>query len=134
MQQTTTKMHFITYNFKRQLNFTNIFNATADFATVWPNSKFGVECLTMLIFYHARLSFDFVPPFWCELELKNYSRRDILWQRKQYSAGQFRPLWIWFTHSSPERRKWYFMKNIMCWWWIIPKITKLVPYFIKNTG
>ena len=35
----TIKMHFITSNFKRQLNFTNIFNATVDFATVWPTSN-----------------------------------------------------------------------------------------------
>jgi len=39
MQDATTtflpkKENFITFNFKRQLNFTNIFNATADFATV----------------------------------------------------------------------------------------------------
>ena len=53
-------MHFITFNFKQQLNFTNMFNET----------KFMVECLTVLIFYHARPSFDFVPPFWRELELK----------------------------------------------------------------
>jgi len=59
----TTKMHFITFNFKRQLHFTNIFNATVDFATVRPTSKFVVECLTLLSFCHARLSFDFVPPF-----------------------------------------------------------------------
>jgi len=35
----TTKMLFRTFNVKRQLNFTNIFNATVDFATVWPTSK-----------------------------------------------------------------------------------------------
>jgi len=28
----TTKMHFITFNFKRQLNFTKILNVTAHFA------------------------------------------------------------------------------------------------------
>jgi len=33
----------------------------------------------------------------------------------------------WFTHSSPELRKRHFMKNVM-YWWIIPKITKLVLY------
>jgi len=60
---------------------------------------------------------------WCKLELKNHSRKDILWQRKKYSEGQFRPLWIWFTHSSPEPRIWHFMKNIICWW-MIPKIIK----------
>ena len=68
-------MHFITFNFKRELNFTNIFNAMVDFATVWPTSKCTVECSTVLIFYHTRLSFDFVPPFWCKLELKKHSRR-----------------------------------------------------------
>jgi len=68
-------MHFI--NFKRQLNFTNIFNAAVDFATVWPTSKFVVEC-SVLIFYHAGPSFDFVPSFWCALELKKHSCRDIL--------------------------------------------------------
>ena len=128
----TTKMHFITFTFKRQLNFTNIFNATVDFASVWPTSQFVVECLTVLIFYDTRLSFDFVPPFWCELELKKHSRRDILWQWKQHLESQFRPLWIWFTHGSPEPRKWHFMKNITCWW-IIPKIAKLILYF-KNIG
>jgi len=76
----TTKMHFITFNSKRQLNFTNIFNATVDFATVWPTSKFVVECLAVPVFYHTRLPFDFVPPFLCELELKKHSRRHILWQ------------------------------------------------------
>jgi len=30
----TAKMLFLTFNFKRQLNITNIFNATVDFATV----------------------------------------------------------------------------------------------------
>ena len=59
----TIKMHFITSNFKRQLNFTNCFN----------------ECLAVPIFCHARLPFDFVPPFWCELERKKHFRRDILW-------------------------------------------------------
>jgi len=34
-------------------------------------------------------------------------------------------LWIWFTYSSPESRKWHFMKNTTCSW-TIPKITKLV--------
>jgi len=34
----TLKMHFITFHFKRQLDFTNIFNATVYFATVWPSS------------------------------------------------------------------------------------------------
>jgi len=37
------------FNFKQQLNSTNIFNATVDFAIVWPTSKFVVECLTELI-------------------------------------------------------------------------------------
>jgi len=64
----------------------------------------------------------------CELELQKHSRKDILWQWKQYSESQFRPMWIWVTHSSPEPRKWHFMKSIMCWW-IIPKIPKLVLYF-----
>ena len=59
----TTKMHFITFNFERQLNFTNIFNATVDFAIVWPTSKVLVECLTGVISYHNELSFDFVPLF-----------------------------------------------------------------------
>jgi len=68
------------FNFKWKLNFTNFFNATIDFVTVWPTSKFVVECLTVLIFDHARLSLDFVSSFWCELELKNHSRKDILWQ------------------------------------------------------
>ena len=57
-----------------------------------------------------------VPLFWRELELKNHSRRDILRQWKQYLESQFRSLWIWFTHSSSEPRKWHFMKNIVCWW------------------
>ena len=117
------------FNFKWKLNFTNIFNATVDFVTVWPTSKFVVECLRVLIFYHARLSFHFLSSFWCELELKKHSRKDILWQWRQYSESQFRPMWIWFTHISPEPRKWHFMKSIMCWW-IIPKIAKLVPYLI----
>jgi len=56
-------MHFITFNFKRQLNCTNIVNATVDFATVGPTSKFVIKFLTVLTFYQARLSFDFVPPF-----------------------------------------------------------------------
>jgi len=85
--------------------FTNIFNATVDFSTVWPTSKFVVECLTVLSFYHARLSFDFVPPFWCELELKNHSRRDILWQRKQYSESQFRLLWIYDSRTVHQNRE-----------------------------
>ena len=55
----TTKMHFVTFNFKRQLNFTNIY-VTVDFGTVWPTSKFVDECLTVQISYHARISFDFV--------------------------------------------------------------------------
>ena len=42
-----------------------------------------------------------------------------------YSNSQFRPMWIWFTHSSPQPRKCIFMKNITCWW-IISVITKLV--------
>jgi len=75
-----TKLHFIRFNFKRQLNFTNLFNVTVDFVTVWPTSNDVVECLTVLILCHVRLSFDFVPPVWCELELKNQSRRDVLWQ------------------------------------------------------
>jgi len=41
------------------LYFTNIY-VTVDFATVWPTSKFVDECLTVLISYHARISFDFV--------------------------------------------------------------------------
>jgi len=49
----------------------------------------------------------------------------ILWQRKQYSKSQTRQLWVWFTQSWPEPRKWHFIKNITCSW-IIPKITKLV--------
>jgi len=60
------------------LNFANIFNATVDFATVRPTSKFVVECLTVLILFHVRLYFDFVSPVWCELVLKNLSRRDIV--------------------------------------------------------
>ena len=74
------------------------------------------RCSTVPIFYDAGLFFDFVPLFWRELELKKHSRRYILWQRKQYLESQFRSLWIWFTHSSPEPRKWHFMKNIMFWW------------------
>jgi len=30
----TTKMHFLTFRFKRQLNFTNIINAAIDLLTV----------------------------------------------------------------------------------------------------
>jgi len=49
-------MHFITSNFKRQLNSTNNVKAMVDFATVWRTSKFVVECLTVVISYHPRLS------------------------------------------------------------------------------
>ena len=59
----TAKMHFITFSSKRQLNLTNIFNATVDFATVWLTSKLVIECLAAPVFYHTRLPFDFVPPF-----------------------------------------------------------------------
>jgi len=58
------KTHFKTFNFKRLLHFINIFNASVDFAAVWPTSKFVAECLTVLILYHPRLSFDFMPLFW----------------------------------------------------------------------
>jgi len=53
----TTKMHFMTFNFQLQLNFTNNFNATVGFATVWPTSKFVVWCLTVLILQY--IIFDF---------------------------------------------------------------------------
>ena len=115
----TTKMHFITFNFKWQLNFTNNFNATVDFATVWPTLKFMAECLTVLTAYHPRVFFNFVPLFWCELEVKNHSH-------------QFR----YENNLCPVHQnqlKWRFMKNIMCWW-IILQITELVLLFIKNIG
>ena len=76
MQQTTTT--FVPQKCISQhlvwaaIEFHKHFNAMFDFANVWPTSKFVVECLTVLIFYYARISFDFVPPFWCELELKNH--------------------------------------------------------------
>ena len=63
----------------------NTFNATFDFATIWPTWKFAVECLTVLISYHPRPPFNFEPSFSCELELKNHSRKDIFWQRDQYN-------------------------------------------------
>jgi len=56
-------MHFITFNYKRQFNFTNNLNATVDVPTVWPTSKLVVEYVTELISYHPRLSFDFVSLF-----------------------------------------------------------------------
>jgi len=53
IQQTTTKSSilqiFLTFNFRRQLNFTNIFNATVDFAAVRPASKLVLKCWSMLI-------------------------------------------------------------------------------------
>jgi len=198
MQPTTTtflqhKCISSTLNFKRQLNFANIFKATVDFANVWPTSKLVVECLTVLILFHVRLYFDFVSPVWCELELKktlsqrycgNGSKiRKASWDGCGYDSRTARPVatglhsgavppqifcvpqiccaqknlfWTYNknknlaplkciltlqtikpgygrVHSSPEPRKWHFMKNITRWW-IIPKITRLVPYFIKNIG
>jgi len=96
------------------LHSTNIFNAIVDSATVWPTSKFVLECLAVLISYRPRLSFHFVPSYWYELELKKQTRRDIWRQQKQYLKSQFGQLWVWFTHDSPELRKWHFMKNITC--------------------
>ena len=126
-------MHFIAFNFKWQLNHINIFNATVDFATVkakfeicgWAFDSANLMSCSIILWFRA-----FV---WCKLERKNHSCRDILWQRKQYLEGQFRPLWIWFMQSSSEPRKWHFMKNIICWW-MIPKVKKLVLCFIKNIG
>ena len=74
----TTNIHFLTFNFKRQLNFMNILNVTFDLATIWPTSDLMVECLTVLISYHPWLSFNLVPLFWCELELKRHSCRNIV--------------------------------------------------------
>jgi len=47
----------------------------------------------LLILYHPRFSFDFVPSFWCELELKKHSCREMLRQQKHCSKRQFRQLW-----------------------------------------
>jgi len=124
-------MHFITFKFKRQLNFTNIFNATVDFATAWPTSKLVVECLTLPISYHPRLSFDSVPSLWCQLELKKHSCRDMLWQAEAIFEKAVRTVVVWFTHSTPEPRQWHCMKKITCRW-IIPSITILVLSFIGN--
>ena len=53
----TPKMRFITFNFKRQENFTNMVNVTVDLATVLSTSKFVVEGCTMLISHHHRPKF-----------------------------------------------------------------------------
>ena len=130
----TTGMLFLTFNFKRQLNFTNIFNATV--ATVWPASK-----LWLSVGQHWSLisSSTFVR-FRAFVLMrirgnKPLSQRYIVANEKSIRKKQFRQLWEWFTHSSPEPKKWHFMKNrpTTCWW-IIPKITKLVLWFIENTG
>ena len=127
-------MHFRTFNFKRQLNFTNIFNVTVDFATVWPaTSEFMVECLRLLFLCNARLSFDFLPPVWCELELQITLAEMYCGNGGSIFGKPVQTVWVWFTHSSTETRNLQFMKNITCWW-IITKITKLVLYFIDNIG
>jgi len=56
----TTKMHLITFNFKRQLNSTNIFNATIDVRTVWTTWKFAVECSTVLMLQYIILDIPLI--------------------------------------------------------------------------
>jgi len=81
----------------------NIFNATFDFATAWA-SLFKIANLASSLTFLQFGAFVFM---WTRAE--NHSRRDILWQRKQYSKSKFRQLWEWFTHSPSELRKWHFL-------------------------
>ena len=111
----TTKMHFITFNFKRQLNFTKILNVTAHFANFeirgWvSDSPNLISCSNFL-----RVCAFFLT--WTRAE-KPLSQRCIVGNESNIRQASSE-LWV---YSSPDPRKWHFMKNIMCWW-IIPKIT-----------
>jgi len=59
----------------------NIFNAAFDFATAWP-TLFGIANLASSSTFLQFGAFVFM---WTRAE--NHSRRDILWQRMQYSKS-----------------------------------------------
>ena len=111
----------------------HIFNATVDFATVWPTSKFVIECLTMLIFHHTRLSFDFVPTFWCDLELKKTLLQTYIVAIKA-TFGKPLQTNVNKIHAQLTRTKKMAFHEKYHVWWIIAKTAKLVLYFVKNIG
>jgi len=65
--------------------------------------------------------------------VKTHSQRYVAANENSIRKSQFRQLWEWFATARQNRKKRNFMKNITCWW-IIPKITKLFLWFIKNIG
>jgi len=84
--------------------------------------------------FHPWPSFHFVPSFWCELEVKKHTHRDMLWQTKTVLENASSDSYVndsCTAHQNWKKRN--FMKNITCRS-IIPKITKLCLWFIKNIG
>jgi len=127
-------MHFITFNFKWQLIFHKhfqcdgwLFNRMTNFEIrSWMFDSAKLLSCSIILWFRASVL------MWAGTE-KPLSQRYIVATKAIFRKSVQTAVDIWFTHSSPEPRKWHFMKNITCLW-IIPKITKLDLYFIKDIG
>jgi len=101
----TTKMHFITFNSKRQLNFTNIFKCDG-----WRwlcNGMANIEIRGWVLGSASLLSYAttfWFRPFWCELELKKHSH-----QHSRRFTCRFRDLPSLSRRS--ERRREHFAES-----------------------
>jgi len=74
-------MHFITFKFQTAIEVHKHSSTNFEVGHTVAKSKVALKRFMFL----------------CELELKKHSRRDILWQRKQYSKSQIKQLWTVFS-------------------------------------